>query len=578
MTSILNRFSWCFNDSRRASRLYLILLAVFIVAAVGTLIAIGVSVTTSFLSDTTNLLNGGWRVFEGQRPHVDFYSPLGSITLIFIALGMAISGPSAYALVTANIIVFIAVTIYAWILGRDRTPPFYTFIFAVYSGLLVVGTHVYGVSFDMLGYAAVYNRYGMAFLGLILLESFVRARTEKSDLIGGIGTGILVITLFFLKINFFLVAAPAVVLGWLLFGRSKKGWIGLCIGIFSMLFIMSLYMGFNLYAYIKDLYMGIRSRVGAAFTREHLSLLGAGINSWLAYLLFIVTIIYGRQYIPINRKLQAVSPLLRSIILLLFFASVHIFFFSTNFQGNPPDVFALSVFVIGAYYFNHLSQNSLPRKGKMSDVSATTPAPYWKIIFTVATLYIVGTLVLFNVMSIGYSAYLKFWDSASISELKFNSAPLEDLRILVSDEPHAKFIKKVNEGTELLKLVSTSDDKILTFDFTNPFSFALQRKNPVGDAMWWHEKGDFTTDFHPPEERVFADTQILMISPRAEIERSQVVALRIYADAIEKKAGFLGSGDYWYVFTLQNTEGRFPRVDIGNDDSYTLKVLTPEKK
>lgn len=248
-----------FGDSRANSRFFTLLFFGVLVATVGILMAIGVSVTTNYINDTTFFLEGGWRVYQGQRPHADFSSPLGPLMFLLVALGMWISGPSSVALVYMNVLVFLAVSLLAWWLGRDRMSPLLAFLFALYAGFMIAGTHIYGHPFKYLGYVVLYNRYGIALLALVLVESFLRARKYRFryELLCGISTGVFCVLLFFLKITYFGVAFLGIIAGWFLVGRSRESWIGSLTGGFVAALSMLAYLRFDIGAIVGDLYRTI---------------------------------------------------------------------------------------------------------------------------------------------------------------------------------------------------------------------------------------------------------------------------------------------------------------------------------
>src|ERR1700693_6351930 len=48
--------------------------------------------TKVFGHDIFFQLDNGWRVINGQRPHLDYYSPWGPVTFLVTAMGLTISG------------------------------------------------------------------------------------------------------------------------------------------------------------------------------------------------------------------------------------------------------------------------------------------------------------------------------------------------------------------------------------------------------------------------------------------------------------------------------------------------------
>src|SRR5579871_2167564 len=53
-------------------------------------------------SDVPILLDGGWRIFNGQMPYRDFYLALGPIDYSLIALGMSITNATPQSIAVGN--------------------------------------------------------------------------------------------------------------------------------------------------------------------------------------------------------------------------------------------------------------------------------------------------------------------------------------------------------------------------------------------------------------------------------------------------------------------------------------------
>src|SRR5271170_4109624 len=81
------------KDSPQASRVCFTLLLALVLLTAEWLVKMGATVVLCFPSDIAGTLDGGWRVINGQIPHVDFYTPLGVVTHLIVALGMRLGGP-----------------------------------------------------------------------------------------------------------------------------------------------------------------------------------------------------------------------------------------------------------------------------------------------------------------------------------------------------------------------------------------------------------------------------------------------------------------------------------------------------
>jgi hypothetical protein len=165
-----------------------------------------------------------------------------------------------------------------------------------------------------------------------------------------------------------------------------------------------------------------------------------------------------------------------------------------------------------------------------------------KIIFPVllfALLYF--PIVLNDIQSIAYSAIWHRTKLASVPESqKFASPRLADFIVPEFAESIPKYegfdtrayINKVNDGLALIQKNTREEKRILSLDGINPFPFALGWKSPTGDAAWWWRKYSFSRELHPNPERVFGNTDIVMIPKRGEQTRFDL--LYIYEKYVGK--------------------------------------------
>ena len=116
-------------------------------------------------------------------------------------------------------------------------------------------------------HAMIYNRYGYALVGLILLESFtavLKARGNKCDeWIGGISTGAALSLTLFLKASYFLVAV--VLIGVISLSRrrvARQRILGIILGFFFVSVCMLAYLRFDVAAVLRDLRMAAGARAG----------------------------------------------------------------------------------------------------------------------------------------------------------------------------------------------------------------------------------------------------------------------------------------------------------------------------
>lgn len=163
--------------------------------------------------------------------------------------------------------------------------------------------------------------------------------------------------------------------------------------------------------------------------------------------------------------------------------------------------------------------------------------------------YLVGAVLIPNLLSIGYSAYIRFWNQQAISPIRFLSDSMKDLRVIDDEKTYGqvRYVKKINEGLEILRFAGLPEGKIFVFDFTNPFSFALLRPSPKGDLAVWHKGFTFTEEMHPSPEKALSDASIIMWSADPEMVETRTAMTSIYREEMKKHFMPLASSKLWYV-------------------------------
>ena len=88
LSGILRSWSWEARIGWRRHLLFVLPAATLLLATV----YIGAVRTHVYGHDIVHLLDGGWRILNGQRPHVDFLCPAGPVTYLAMAAGLTMSG------------------------------------------------------------------------------------------------------------------------------------------------------------------------------------------------------------------------------------------------------------------------------------------------------------------------------------------------------------------------------------------------------------------------------------------------------------------------------------------------------
>ena len=230
----------------------------------GTAAFIGAVPTRVFGHDIFFLLDNGWRIINGQRPHIDYYSPWGPVSFLIVGLGLILSNYSVDGVGYGSAIFGLIIGLWGYYLARYRMEFIPKILMGIYLVLLVVAPFPLGIGFLNSSHAMVYNRYGYALLGLIMIEAFQAVkceRFEKQELIGGISSGAIAAIALFLKANYFFVSAFLIGASVLLKRSSQRRIIGLFIGFLLFTLAMFMYLRFDIEAVLRDLQMAAGARI-----------------------------------------------------------------------------------------------------------------------------------------------------------------------------------------------------------------------------------------------------------------------------------------------------------------------------
>lgn len=517
------------SDSPRNYRNFFFVLLAIVTLLCLLMIGVGMAPIRTMPWDVMINLDNAWRVYQGQIPHTDYFNPLAPFYSVLTALGMKITSPSASALVYGNVIACAILTPWAWWIARQRFSAPIAFFFTLMIALLLIAPRPLGLSPRMTGYAMIYNRQGFVFLGMLLIQLFIPSRessSRRSQFLSGLSSGTLLALTLFCKLNYFGAALLAVLLFLPIFRPSLR-WAGGFVGGFALFFLgVKVLLGINL----PDLLADARTAGKLVSVPSRLKKL----NKIIAANALTVAIVFGTAfpvlYLTTTGSFKnLVKNFFRDYLPPLF--TIAISFPLT--AGNAQELDIPTFFIAGLMI--------LDRIGRSGD-GAKPNFRIGKIIFPVllfALLYF--PIVLNDIQSIAYSAIWHRTKLASVPESqKFASPRLADFIVPEFAESIPKYegfdtrayINKVNDGLALIQKNTREEKRILSLDGINPFPFALGWKSPTGDAAWWWRKYSFSRELHPNPERVFGNTDIVMIPKRGEQTRFDL--LYIYEKYVGK--------------------------------------------
>lgn len=452
--------------------------------------------------DSFFLLDNGWRIICGQRPHLDFFTPWGPVMFLVVGMGLGLANLSVDGIGYGNAIVGLIMGLWAlWISwGRLASGP--RFVFCLYIALLVTAPSPLGVPPLLSSHAMVYNRYGYALLGLVLIECFQRkevAEQEFSEMLGGVSTGATVAIALFLKASYFFISLPIIAVSFLSRQPSFKRFVGLALGFCIVLFAMLAYLRFDVRTVVEALWMA----AGARSRALHLSILALQLISQMPFLLAAIAIlIFGtRRTNPVGSWLYNHQWLIWTLLVcaldsLLMFSNAQV-------KAMP---------LLGAFAVLIASRITAERQ-KLNVAEARTELPRHVFVLVLCAMLVIPQLAS-DLVGLVNGVFQKAHLSATISQVRFTEPHLASL-ILYDGDPHKEgngsiYTNYVNDGVALLREHCNASDRVLTMDMVNPFPYALKWKPPKGGIAAIAFNYTLSVQDRPSFDDYFGDATVVL--------------------------------------------------------------------
>jgi hypothetical protein len=516
-------------------------LVIFLACLIGistVTIFIGAVPTHSFGHDTFFILDNGWRIINGQRPHVDYYSSWGPFYFLIVGLGLILSKSSVDGIGFANAIFGLIIGLWSYFICRNRFGLFSRLLLSLYLVGLVVAPYSLGFGALSLSHAMAYNRYGYALLCLIIIEAFQpNKRNKNEELLNGLSTGLATALSLFLKANYFIAAVILLSTSILSSQQITKRLLSIIISFFLVSFFFLLYLDFNFYAMIEDLYTAAGARSKSLF----FSIFMFKFLTNTPYLIFSFLLSYYEYNRLINSNLKYFNlplPLLSVVIYL-----VDIFILFTNYQKTELPLTIIFSFII----FTKSIANS-----KKNIISRNSESPYSRYVFFASTLFFLFSFLM-QYSAIIFGASNKISPSNISALVRFKAPHLSPLILYDNKrDPNSNgssYAAYINDGITLLSEKSNLNESILTMDMMNPFSYTLKRIPPLGGVAAAAYNYTLSDNFHPSEKKFFGSAKIVMVPKRpASPSIFYDGFFKIYENALHQRYSLVAESDYWYLY------------------------------
>jgi hypothetical protein len=495
----------------------------------------------NYAHDTFFFLDNAYRVIQGQVPHRDFSSAWGPIIYLIQAVGLVLSGMRPPGLGYANALFGTVITVWAFLIVRLRWSPACACAIGVYTALLISSPFSIGGNPLDFGYAMVYNRYGYALFGIIMMECAAYAapmhdQTRQSAL-GAVSTGIALGLLAFLKISYAIVALGFIIVMMVCAGAGRVRRLIALSGGFAMVTVLAVaYLRFDVSDMMRDLATAAVARRLALHFRplpvidwvQGISLLTfaafryrASDNAdqqravWFCGALFaLLSVMAGYVLLVTNAQLDTFPLNAYAAIALPAMAGPLTAPRWPGFTPGFPRIWLLGICFLPLFLLNGISLTGAALERQLA------------VIPNVASL-----------ASPERATYLRF-------------RPLSGKRTETSG---AEYAESLDDGLQLLSR-QPEHDGVLTFDEFNPFNYLLGRPSPRGGFAAAAYNYVFSDDAHPSAQRFFGDAQYVMVR-KYTIEGSDVLEvgdvlglMRIYGSYLQSQFTLVEQTKHWMLW------------------------------
>ena len=215
--------------------------------------------------DAPILIDGSYRVLNGQIPHLDFSTPIGPIIFIVGSFGMSIGSASLLGLNLGFIVFSIFLLIFSVLALRKSLSPNLLTSFAVFLSTLLFTPRMLSARTLDYGYTGIYNLYGYAtfFIAVMITFGDLQSNHRRSIAIfmKGFWIGALIVVLLFLKNIFGFGLMFMACIYFSLLTNRKPFVVGVFLGLLLLGMIFVGYFHADLIPVFRDQYFVMESRL-----------------------------------------------------------------------------------------------------------------------------------------------------------------------------------------------------------------------------------------------------------------------------------------------------------------------------
>jgi hypothetical protein len=474
--------------------------------------------TRYFAHDGFLVLDGAWRMLNGQHPHVDFNSMIGPAAYLPTVVGFQLASNMAAGFGYGQAMVALVLGIWAYVLGAKlyEVPRV---IYALCIAAIAVSPALLGMSPFAISPAATYNRYTYALLGVLLLECL--STEVSSEFIAGFSSGALIAILAFTKVTGIFVGV-ALLLALLSQRRqTSRRWFGIAAGAVSVGLCFLWYLRFDLLAVIRDLAItaGAKHVRFAEIYFLNSIALDAGIALLLTFGASSFLVDCGKPQAAMRVLVAGVSVAVASLLLIF-----------GNYQPSELPLLGLYLLIVAQRLLENRRRTSNESGGMLSlMIGGGAIFAGINIFSAIASLSGAGWLMVHSLRGAPH----------------FQSQALQEF-VPVTDD--SSYTNRVNDGFRLLKLYRKPGERVMSLDFTNPFSYGLWIPPAPGGSTNLQFEGSFNAKHKVSPERLFGAADLVMLPKKFSDESLQDTVPTIYGPFLDSHFQLVAESSGWKLY------------------------------
>ncbi|MGA7933738.1 MAG: hypothetical protein WCA35_09340, partial [Kovacikia sp.] len=305
----------------------------------------------------------------------------------------------------------------------------------------------------------------------------------------------------------------------------------------------------NFFAYWSDM-MAIAPVYGASRQNQHYSIIASNWNALIYLAIAVGAFLVFNQTLAKNKQSPAPLNAIWLSLRVSFLVIAGILLCAFSCQNTDIPIFAIvGLICLEQGYLKYRAANQVTQVGKAC-----------LGVLLITTLLLGGTILLQDMASIAFAANEHRHLAATAKSPRFHSKTLGNMvipEVSVASvyAPHENtnlYPQEVEEGLALLRRHLTSNSRIISLTFSNPFPFALELP-PAGGVANWCFGNTFNYQYFPTADQVFKSGDIVMIPRKSSNNLNLIEVLRnLYGDYLENHFVEKDSSPFWALYVRRS--------------------------